>query len=371
MNKILKGDTKYHFLILAVLLLVIFPTFLDIFRLNLVGKYLTFAFVAVGLVICWGAGGVLSLGQGVFFGVGGYLMAMHMKLEAAQADIGCTRELQETGSCIVQSTPGIPDFMDWASMTEIPLFWGFSHSLFLTIVMILTVPAILAFFLGYLMFRNRVGGVYFAIITQSMAALLSILIIGNAGYIGGFNGITDLRTLKGWDIRTDDAKFYIYFATAVCLLLVILLAQIVLNSKLGRVTVALRGQEDRVRFTGYSVTAFKTAAFCFAAFAAGIGGAFFTMNVGFMHANFVGIIPSIEMVIFCAVGGRFSIYGAVYGALAVNAAKTLFSEAYPELWLFAMGLIFVGVVLLFSKGLAGFYSDTIEPKFRNKGALSS
>jgi urea transport system permease protein len=344
---------------------------LDIFRLNLVGKYLTFAFVAVGLVICWGAGGVLSLGQGVFFGVGGYLMAMHMKLEAAQADIGCTRELQETGSCIVQSTPGIPDFMDWASMTEIPLFWGFSHSLFLTIVMILTVPAILAFLLGYLMFRNRVGGVYFAIITQSMAALLSILIIGNAGYIGGFNGITDLRTLKGWDIRTDDAKFYIYFATAICLLLVILLAQIVLNSKLGRVTVALRGQEDRVRFTGYSVTAFKTAAFCFAAFAAGIGGAFFTMNVGFMHANFVGIIPSIEMVIFCAVGGRFSIYGAVYGALAVNAAKTLFSEAYPELWLFAMGLIFVSVVLLFSKGLAGFYSDTLEPKFRNKGALRS
>ena len=148
----------------------------------------------------------------------------------------------------------------------------------------------------------------------------------------------------------------------------LLIAQIILNSRLGRVTVALRGQEDRVRFTGYSVTAFKSAAFCFAAFAAGIGGAFFTRNVGFIHANFVGVVASIEMVIFCAVGGRFSIYGAVYGALIVNAAKTLFSEAYPEFWLFAMGLIFVGVVLAFQKGVAGFYSDVIEPRFRSSKA---
>jgi urea transport system permease protein len=364
MNKIFAGNAKYHFIILAVLLLIVFPLGLDVFRLNLVGKYLTFAFVAVGLVICWGAGGILSLGQGVFFGVGGYLMAMNLKLEAAKADIGCTRELQETGSCIVQSTPGIPDFMDWASMTELPIFWGFSHSLILTIIMILTVPALLAFVLGFAMFRRRVGGVYFAIITQAMAALLSILIIGNAGYIGGFNGITDLRTLKDWDIRTDEAKFLIYFVTVVLLLLTLVAAQIVLNSKLGRVIVALRSQEDRVRFSGYSVANFKLAAFCFAAFTAGIGGALFTMNVGFIHANFVGIVPSIEMVIFCAVGGRFSIFGAVYGALLVNGAKTAFSEAYPELWLFAMGLIFVGVVLSFQHGLAGFYKESIEPRIK-------
>jgi urea transport system permease protein len=291
-------------------------------------------------------------------------MAMNLKLEAAKADIGCTRELQETGSCIVQSTPGIPDFMDWASMTEIPLFWGLSHSLFLTIVMILVVPAILGFILGFAMFKNRVGGVYFAIITQSMAALLSILIIGNAGYIGGFNGITDLRTLKGWDIRTDDAKVVIYFLTVVLLLIVLVIAQIILNSKLGRVIVALRGQEDRVRFSGYSVANFKLAAFCFAAFAAGIGGSMFTLNVGFIHANFVGIIPSIEMVIFCAVGGRFSIFGAVYGALVVNAAKTVFSEQYPEFWLFAMGIIFVGVVMAFPQGLAGFYKESVAPRVK-------
>lgn len=364
MSKIFHGNAKYHFLILAVLLLIIFPMGLDVFRLNLVGKYLAFAFVAIGLVICWGAGGILSLGQGVFFGVGGYLMAMTLKLEAAKADIGCTRALQETGSCIVQSTPGIPDFMDWASMTEIPMFWGFSHSLFLTIIMILTVPAFLAFILGFAMFRRRVGGVYFAIITQAMAALLSILIIGNAGYIGGFNGITDLRTLKGWDIRTDDAKVLIYFVTAVLVLIALIVSQVLLNSKLGRVIVAVRGQEDRVRFSGYSVANFKLAAFCFSAFMAGIGGALFTMNVGFIHANFVGIVPSIEMVIFCAVGGRFSIFGAVYGALLVNAAKTVFSEAYPELWLFAMGLIFIGVVLAFQDGLAGFYKKSIEPRLK-------
>ena len=211
------------------------------------------------------------------------------------------------------------------------------------------------------MFKRRVGGVYFAIMTQAMAAALSILIIGNAGYIGGFNGITDLRTLHGWDIRTDDAKVVFYFVTVVLVLIALFASQLILKSKLGRVLVAMRVHEDRARFSGYDVANFKIFAFCFGALLAGVGGAMFTLNVGFIHPTFVGIVPSIEMVIFCAVGGRFSIYGAVYGALLVNLAKTVFSEAYPELWLFAMGAMFIGVVMAFPEGLAGLYKVYIEP----------
>jgi len=355
MSRLFPTASRVNLLILAVLLLVVLPLGLDVFRLNLVAKYLTFAFVAVGLVLCWGTGGILSLGQGVFFGLGGYCMAMFLKLEAAKADIGCTREMQEIGQCIVQSTPGIPDFMDWASMTELPFFWLPFSSFTLTIVMILVVPTILAYFVGVAMFKRRVGGVYFAIITQALSAVLSILIIGNAGYIGGFNGITDLRTLHGWDIRTDEAKEVLYFVTVALLLVSLFISQLVLKSKLGSVLVAIRDQEDRVRFSGYDVADFKVFVFCFGAMLAGVGGAMFTLNVGFIHPTFVGIVPSIEMVIFCAVGGRFSIYGAVYGALAVNWAKTVFSEAYPELWLFAMGALFIGVVLAFPGGLAGLY----------------
>ena len=361
MDRLFPKKDRLSFIVIAVLLLVILPLGLDVFRLNLVSKYLTFAFVAIGLVMCWGAGGILSLGQGVFFGLGGYCMAMYLKLEAAKADIGCTRAQQEVGECIVQSTPGIPDFMDWASMTELPFFWLPFESFPLTIVMILIVPTILAYFVGLAMFKRRVGGVYFAIMTQAMAAALSILIIGNAGYIGGFNGITDLRTLHGWDIRTDDAKVVFYFVIVVLVLIALFASQLILKSKLGRVLVAMRVHEDRARFSGYDVANFKIFAFCFGALLAGVGGAMFTLNVGFIHPTFVGIVPSIEMVIFCAVGGRFSIYGAVYGALLVNLAKTVFSEAYPELWLFAMGAMFIGVVMAFPEGLAGLYKVYIEP----------
>ena len=362
MSRIFPVAARYHFLILAVLLLVLLPMGLDNFRLNLVGKYLTFSFVAMGLVMCWGAGGILSLGQGVFFGLGGYCMAMFLKLEAAKVDVGCTRAMQEVGKCIVQSTPGIPDFMDWASMTELPFFWLPFSSLTLTIILIMVVPAVFAYIVGAALFKRRVGGVYFAIITQALASVLSILIIGNAGYIGGFNGITDLRTLHGWDIRTDDAKFILYFVTVILLLASLIISQLILKSKFGRVLVAMRGQEDRVRFSGYDVANFKIFVFCFAATLAGIGGAMFTLNVGFIHPTFVGIVPSIEMVIFCAVGGRFSIFGAIYGALAVNWAKTVFSEAYPELWLFAMGAMFIGVVLVMPEGLAGLYKTHIETR---------
>ncbi len=337
--------------VLAVLLVVILPLSLDVFRLNLVAKYLTYSFVALGLVLCWGFGGILSLGQGVFFGLGGYCMAMFLKLEASSV-----------ANTKIQSTPGIPDFMDWNQITELPIFWKPFHSLGFTIVAIFIVPAIFAFIVGAAMFKRRVGGVYFAIITQAIAAILTILIVGQQGYTGGINGITDLRTLKGWDIRTDHAKFILYFVEVACLFGCIFAAQFIRHSKLGRILVAMRDKEDRVRFSGYSVANFKIFAFCAAAVFASIGGALFTLEVGFMSPSFVGIIPSIEMVIYTAVGGRMSILGAVYGTLLVNAAKTSFSETFPQLWLFGLGGLFILVVLAFPNGLAGIWRDHIQSR---------
>ena len=339
------------FLILAVLLILVLPLSLDIFRLNLIGKYLTYAFVAIGLVLCWGYGGILSLGQGVFFGLGGYLMAMFLKLEAS--DPITTK---------IQSTPGIPDFMDWNQITALPFFWKPFYSLPFTIIAIIVIPSIIAYIVGAAMFKRRVGGVYFAIITQAIAAILTILIIGQQGYTGGVNGMTDLRTLHGWDIRTDNAKYILYYFCVFMLFVCLAVAQFVRKSKFGRLLVAMRDKEDRVRFSGYDVSNFKIFVFCLGAVFAAIGGALFTLQVGFMSPTLVGIVPSIEMVIFCAVGGRMSIIGAVYGAVLVNWAKSSLSESFPELWLFALGGLFIGVVMAFPNGLAGLYNTYVEPK---------
>jgi urea transport system permease protein len=339
------------FAVLAVVIFLLLPAALDNFRLNLFGKYLTYAFAAIGLALCWGAGGILSLGQGIFFGLGGYCMAMFLKLEASTPE-----------NTAIQSTPGIPDFMDWNQLTELPTWWVPFHSFTLTILAVVLVPAVFAFVIGIAMFRRRVGGVYFAIITQAFAAILTILIIGQQGYTGGVNGITDLRTLHGWDIRTDEAKEILYYVNGVLLFAVLFVAHFVRKSKLGRILIAMRDQEDRVRFSGYDVASFKIFIFCLGAAFAGIGGAMFTLQVGFMSPTLVGIVPSIEMVIFCAVGGRLSIIGAVYGALLVNWAKTSFSESFPELWLFGLGGLFIAVVMLFPNGLAGIWTEQIMPR---------
>jgi urea transport system permease protein len=350
-NMLIARRDLFGLLILALIIAVVLPACFDIFRLNLIGKYLTYAFVAISLVLCWGYGGILSLGQGVFFGLGGYCMAMYLKLEASSPE-----------ATKIQSTPGIPDFMDWNQITALPWFWQPFHSFAFTLLAIIAVPAIFAFIIAATMFKRRVGGVYFAIITQAIAAILTILIIGQQGFTGGVNGITDLRTLLGWDIRTDHAKYVLYFINCALLLGVLVLAYLVRGSKFGRLLVAIRDKEDRVRFSGYDVAAFKIFIFCFGAVICAIGGAMFTLQVGFMSPTFVGIVPSIEMVIFCAVGGRLSLIGAVYGTLLVNAAKTSFSEAFPELWLFAMGALFIGVVLVFPHGLAGLWSQYVGPR---------
>lgn len=352
-QRLLSNQKVLQYAILAVIILVILPLSMDIFRLNLIGKYLSFAFVALGLVLAWGYGGILSLGQGIFFGVGGYGMAMFLKLEASSP-----------ANTAIQSTPGIPDFMDWNQITELPWFWEPFHHLSFTIAAILIVPAIFAYIIGVAMFKRRVGGVYFAIITQAIASILTILIIGQQGYTGGVNGITDLRTLLGWDIRTDTAKYVFYYLNAGLLFLCLFISAFILKSKFGRLLVAMREREDRVRFSGYDVSNFKIFIFCLAAVFSAIGGAMFTLQVGFMSPSLIGVVPSIEMIIFCAVGGRLSILGAVYGCLLVNLAKTNLSESFPTLWLFAMGSLFIAIVMKFPEGLAGIIEHNIKPAIK-------
>jgi len=344
--------------ILALLLFVVFPLWLDLFRLGLIGKYVTYAFVAISLVLLWGNGGILSLGQGMFFGLGGYCMAMFLKIEAS-----------DPVSTKIQTTPGIPDFMDWNQLTALPWFWEPFKSLPLTLLLVLLVPTLLAYIIGYAMFKRRVGGVYFAIITQAIALILSILIVGQQGYTGGVNGITDLKTLLGWDIRTNSAKYILYFVNAGLLISCMLLARYILTSKFGMLLLAMRDKEERVRFSGYDVSNFKIFIFCVAAMISAVGGAMFTLQIGFMSPSFVGIVPSIEMVIFAAVGGRMSLIGAVYGTLLVNFGKTMFSETYPELWLFLMGGLFIAVVMFFPDGLAGLF-DKYAKKISVAGLVS-
>ncbi len=337
-------------LLLTVLLAVVFPLTLDIFRLNLVGKYLTYAFVAIGLVMVWGYGGVLSLGQGVFFGLGGYAMAMFLKLEAS-----------DPISTKIQSTPGIPDFMDWNQLTELPAFWLPFKSLPLTLIAVVAVPSLLAWIVSYAMFKRRVGGVYFAIITQAVALIVTVLIIGQQGYTGGVNGMTDLKTVLGWDTRTDSAKYILYYICVALLIASIVLCRWIQTGKAGTLLLAMRDKEDRVRFSGYDVANFRIFTFCLAAALSGIGGALFSLQVGFMSPSFVGIVPSIEMIIYAAVGGRMSLVGAVYGTLLVNAGKTFFSESFPDLWLFLMAAMFIGVTMAFPMGLAGVWVDHVVP----------
>jgi urea transport system permease protein len=348
---LMSKGTIVNFIVLAALLVVVMPAALDAFRLNLLGKYLSYAFVALGLVLCWGYGGILSLGHGIFFGLGGYCMAMFLKLEASTPE-----------ATKIQSTPGIPDFMDWNQLTALPWFWEPFKSFPLTMILVFAVPVGFAFIFGMAMFKRRVSGVYFSIITQAISCIMTILIVGQQGYTGGANGITDLRTCLGFDIRGAGAKVILYYMCVFLLMAAVFVTYLVSRSKFGRMLVAIRDDEERVRFSGYDVANYKVFVLCFSAALAAIGGAMFTLQVGFMSPSFVGIVASIEMVVFCAVGGRMSIFGAIYGTLIVSYAKTAISENFPELWSLLIGAIFIGCVLVFPKGLAGVYTDHVLPR---------
>jgi urea transport system permease protein len=342
--------------VLALLLLVVLPLLLDPFRLGLAGKYLSLAFAAVGIVLIWGYGGILSLGQGMFFGLGSYALAMFLKLEAAAGSGSAAALSQFYGS-------SLPDFMVWNSIETLPLWWApFAH-LGVALAAVIVLPAAVAFVLSYANFRKRVGGVYFSIVTLALAAIMAIVIIGQQGTTGGINGITDFRTFAGLPLDGQGPRRVLYFATAALLLLCVLTARWLIASRLGRVLVAIRDREDRVRFSGYDPALFKAFVFAVAAVITAIGGAMFTLQEGLASPSLVGIVPSVEMVVYAAVGGRLSVIGAVYGTLLVLLAKTFFSENFVEYWQYFIGALFIGVVMFMPAGLAG-VADAMAGRWR-------
>ena len=347
MNSLIRQSELIAVALVILLLLAVFPLVLDPFRLNLMGKYMSFAFVAIGVVLTWGYGGILSLGQGIFFGMGGYMMAMFLKLEA--------------------SAPELPDFMVWSSVEKLPLWWEPFHSLMLTILLILVVPAVLAYLFSYLIFKKRVGGVYFSIVTLALALAMTVLIVGQQGDTGGANGITDFRTLLGLDIIGDHAKLVLYYVQSVAVSLAMLLALAVVRSRFGKILIAIRDREDRVRFSGYNTAHMKAFVFMLAAILSSLGGAFYSVQVGLIAPSVVGVAASVEMVIYAAVGGRMSIPGAVVGALLIGFLKSYLSETFPEGWLYFLGGLFILVVLVMPNGLAGLLDRMIRQRPLTRG----
>ena len=339
------GAGWWSIVVLALLLLVL-PAGLDAFRLGLLAKYLCFAFAAVGIVLVWGYGGILSLGQGMFFGLGSYSVAMFLKLEAAA--------IAGSGSALSQFYGSdLPDFMVWNSIEALPWWWVPFRHLGVALAMVVVLPALVAFGLAYANFRKRVGGVYFSIVTLALAAIMAIVIIGQQGYTGGINGLTDFRTFAGLPLDGDAPRRVLYYLTVALLLASLLVGRWIIGSRLGKVLVAIRDREDRVRFSGYDPALFKAFIFAVAAVITAIGGALYALQEGLASPSLMGIVPSVEMVIYAAVGGRLSVIGAVYGTLLVLMARTFFSENFVEYWLYFIGALFIGVVMFLPKGLAG------------------
>lgn len=322
------------FAALAVLLLAA-PLFLSGFRLNLLGKFLTYAIVAIGIDLIWGYAGMLSLGQGVFFGLGAYSMAMYLKLEAAEGDL--------------------PDFMAWSGLQELPWFWQpFGNSAF-ALAMSLLLPAALAALVGYLVFRSRIRGPYFSIITQALALIFTLLFIGQQPYTGGTNGITNFTTMFGFSLSDQPTQLALYLITVAALGATYLLARWITGSRFGRLLVAIRDGENRVRFCGYNPVAYKVAVFALSAALAGLAGALFVPQVGIISPAAMGIVPSIEMVIWVAVGGKGALAGAVLGTLLVSVAKSYLSESFPAAWSYFFGLLLIAAVVFFPQGLIGLW----------------
>jgi urea transport system permease protein len=305
------------------------------FRLNLLAKFLCFAIVAVGIGLAWGRGGMLTLGQGVFFGLGAYLMAMHLKI----ADAGLRGDT-------------VPDFMQIAGIRELPGYWAPFASPLVTIVAILVLPALVAVLLGLGVFKRRVKGAYFAILSQALTAAFAILLIGQQS-IGGSNGLNRFRSFFGLSLADPANKRMLFFVAAGVLLAVVALTRQLMFSRYGELLVAVRDQEERVRFLGYDPANVKVVAYAAAAFFAGIAGALFVPIVGIISPADVGIVPSIAFLIGVAIGGRTTLLGPVLGAIGVAWAQTALSENFPSAWTYAQGLLFIVVIGFFPAGLAG------------------
>jgi len=318
----------------AIVLLLLAPTFIGPYNLSLLGRFLAMGILAMGIALVWGNAGVLPLGHGLFFGLGAYALAMHLKLAA----LG----------------PGeLPDFMQWNGLETLPWLWVPFKNGGISLIAAAVIPTAIAAALAWLLFHRRVGGVYFAIITQALVLAATTFIISQQPYTGGFNGLTDFGSAFGFSLADQSTQTGLYFVTVVILALAFLGTRWLLETQFGKLLRAIRDGENRVRFLGYDPAPYKVVAFAFSAFLAAIAGVLFTLNIGVISPAMIGVVPSIEMVIWVAVGGRDSLAGAIVGTLIVNFAKDKVSSAFPELWLYVMGALFVVVVTVLPDGLGG------------------
>ncbi|MDR5885932.1 urea ABC transporter permease subunit UrtC [Vreelandella janggokensis] len=315
------------------------PLYVSGYTVGLLGKYLTYALLAVAVDLVWGYLGILSLGHGAFFAIGGYAMGMYLM-----------RQIGDRGT---YGDPILPDFMVFLNWDSLPWYWyGFDMAWF-AFAMVLIAPGLLALVFGWLAFRSRVTGVYLSIITQAMTFALMLAFFRNEMGFGGNNGLTDFRELLGFDLRSEATRLGLFIASGVALALGYLVCRSIVGSKLGRVCVATRDAEARTRFLGYRVERFQLFVFVVSAMLAGVAGALYVPQVGIINPSEFDPIFSIEIVLWVALGGRASLYGAVIGAVLVNYAKTVFTGVMPDAWLFALGGLFVFVTVFLPKGVAG------------------
>ena len=311
------------------------------YMFSLFGKYLCYALVALAIDLIWGYTGVLSLGHGVFFSLGGYAMGMYLM-----------RSIGKEG--VYKSD--LPDFMVFLDWKELPWYWWGFDSFIFTFFVILILPGLFAFIFGYFAFKSRIKGVYFAIITQAMTYALMLLFFRNNTGFGGNNGLTDFKRILGYSLQEPSTKMSLYILTAVVLFAFYVVARFVVQSKFGRVLTAIRDSENRVMFSGYNTLNYKLAIWTISAFICGIAGALYVPQVGIVNPSEMQPSNSIEMAIWVAVGGRGTLSGAVVGAGLVNGAKSWFTVAAPDYWLYFLGILFIVVTLFFPKGFVGIFS---------------
>lgn len=324
------------------------PLHVPNYVVSLVGKYLCFALLALSIDLVWGYCGILSLGHGAFFALGGYAMGMYL--------------MRQIGTRGVYAHPELPDFMVFLNWKELPWYWyGFDQFWFAAIMVVL-VPGALAFALGWFAFRSRVTGVYLSIITQAMTFALLLAFFRNDMGFGGNNGLTDFKDILGYPVQAAGTRAVLFFASALALALGFLLCRAIIRSKLGKVLVAIRDAESRTRFLGYRVEHYKLFVFTLSACMAGVAGALYVPQVGIINPSEFSPANSIEMVIWVAVGGRGTLIGPVVGAILVNFGKTYFTAAIPEFWLFALGGLFIAVTLFLPKGIVGTASELMKKK---------
>jgi urea transport system permease protein len=313
---------------------------LSTYTVTLMGKYLSYALLAIAVDLVWGYCGILSLGHTAFFALGGYAMGMYL--------------MRQIGARGVYADPLLPDFMVFLNWKELPWYWhGFNHFAFAMPLVVLA-PGLLALVFGWFAFRSRVTGVYLSIITQALTYALLLAFFRNEMGFGGNNGLTDFKELLGFDLHHDATRVGLFLATVAALALGYAACRYITASRFGRVVLAIRDAESRTRFIGYRVESYKLWLFVFSAVLAGIAGALYVPQVGIINPSEFAPINSIEVVIWVAVGGRNTLYGAALGAVLVNFAKTWFTAAMPEVWLYALGLLFIVVTVFLPQGIVGF-----------------